>query len=169
MSPGSAQTQDATPPDPMLNQTRRTLPARKVMPEPKTSIRQSLVIFAKNKRRVSDFCRRTLGLAAIEEESTHDLLRGRGIRLVIHAVPRKYSTQINITKPPQVREDTPLKPAFFVRSLDAVRLAAESAGGSLQPMDMAWQYNGATVLDGCDPEGNVVRFTQHDAKSRARL
>lgn len=133
------------------------------MSEPKPSIRQSLVIYAKNKRRVSAFYRQTLELVAIEEESTHDLLRGPGIELVIHAIPRKYARQISIARPPQVREDTPLKPVFFVKSLEAVRSAAVSTGGSLQPRDTAWQYNGAIVLDGCDPEGNVVQFRQHGA------
>jgi len=55
-----------------------------------------------------------------------------------------------------------LKPVFWVESLEAVRVAAESTGGSLQPADSAWQYNGTIVLDGCDPEGNVVQFWQYD-------
>jgi hypothetical protein len=130
------------------------------MSAPESSIRQSLVIYAKSKRRVSAFYRQTLELVAIEEASTHDLLRGPGIELVIHAIPEQYASQISIANPPQVREDTPLKPVFFVKSLEAVRLAAESAGGLLQPRDKAWQYNSAVVLDGCDPEGNVVQFRQ---------
>ena len=132
------------------------------MSAPDASIRQGLVVYAKDKRRVSAFYRRTLGLVAIEDEATHDLLRGPGIELVIHAIPQNYASQISIANPPLVREETPLKPVFRVESLEAVRLAAESAGGSLQPADRAWQYNGAIVLDGCDPEGNVVQFRQYD-------
>ncbi len=132
------------------------------MSAPEASIRQSLVIYAKDKRRVSAFYRQTLGLLAIEDESTHDLLRGPGIELVIHVIPQEYASQIRIANPPVVREDTALKPVFSVKSLEAVRLAAESTGGSLQPSDRAWQYNGAMVLDGCDPEGNVVQFRQYD-------
>jgi hypothetical protein len=119
---------------------------------------QSLVIFAKNKKRVSTFYRRTLGLAAIEEQPSHDLLQARGIELVIHAIPRRFAAQIKLAKPPQVREDTPLKPAFVVADLEAVRVAALATGGGLNPIDAAWQIRGMTVLDGHDPEGNVVQF-----------
>ena len=136
--------------------------APNVMSTPEAPIRQSLVVYAKDKRRVSAFYQRTLGLVAVEDESTHDLLRGPGIELVIHAIPQEYASQISIANPPQVREETPLKPVFLVESLEAVRLAAESTCGSLQPTDRAWRYNGAIVLDGCDPEGNVVQFRQYD-------
>ena len=136
--------------------------ARNVMSAPEASIRQGLVVYAKDKRRVSHFYRQTLGLDAIEDESTHDLLRGPGIEVVIHAIPEEYASQISIANPPQIREETPLKPVFLVQSLEAVRLAAEATGGSLQPAHRAWRYNGAVVLDGCDPEGNVVQFRQYD-------
>jgi hypothetical protein len=85
------------------------------MQNPANSNRQGLVVYAKNKKRVSASYRQTL------------------------------------------------KPTFFVRSLEAVRIAAESTGGVLKPSEAAWQYNGAVILDGCDPEGNVVQFRQHDA------
>jgi catechol 2,3-dioxygenase-like lactoylglutathione lyase family enzyme len=119
-----------------------------------------LVVFAKNKKRVSAFYRQTLGLSVIEEQPSHDLLQGPGIELVIHAIPRRIAVQITITKPPRVREDTPLKPAFVVKDLEAVRAAAAATGGHLKPLDAAWQIRGHTVLDGHDPEGNVVQFKQ---------
>jgi len=139
----------------------RQMSARKVKSAPE-AVRQSLVVYAKDKRRVSAFYRQALGLVAIEDESTHDLLRGSGIELVIHAIPQEYASQISVANPPRVRDETPLKPVFLVESLEAVRLAAEATGGSLQPTHRAWQYNGAIVLDGCDPEGNVVQFRQYD-------
>jgi hypothetical protein len=121
---------------------------------------QSVVVYAKHKTRVSAFYRQTLQLAVVEQQSTHDLLRGRGIELVIHAIPRKYASQIKLAKPPAIREATPLKPVFVVRSLALVREAAFATGGSLQPDAKAWRYNGTIVLDGNDPEGNVVQFRQ---------
>jgi predicted enzyme related to lactoylglutathione lyase len=130
------------------------------MTQARTDIRQSVVIFAKNKRRVSAFYRQTLGLVAAEEAPSHDLLQGPGIEIVIHAIPRKVAASIIITKPPQVREDTPIKPVFWVSDLGAVRNAVEATGGFLKPTEAAWQIRGATVLDGWDPEGNVVQFKQ---------
>ena len=118
----------------------------------------ALVIFAKNKKRVSAFYQRTLGLAVTASDTGHDLLEGPGIELVIHTIPRRYAVDITITKPPAVREDTPLKPAFDVPDLDAVRVAAQATGGFLKPAEAAWTIRGRTVLDGWDPEGNVVQF-----------
>jgi hypothetical protein len=129
---------------------------------PKHSV-QSLVVYAKSKGRVSLFYERTLELSAVEATSSHTLLRGRGIEIVIHAIPRKYAAHIKVEKPPQLREDTPLKPVFFVKNLEAVRTAARDTGGALKPMTAAWRYNGSIVLDGNDPEGNVVQFRQDDA------
>jgi len=128
--------------------------------QPSFEVQQSVVIFAKNKKRVSAFYRETLGLVASEEAPSHDVLVGGGIELVIHAIPRKYATDIVITKPPSVREDTPIKPAFYVADLEAVRMAAKKTGGFLKPREQAWDIRGCVVLDGHDPEGNVVQFKQ---------
>lgn len=125
-------------------------------------VQQALVVFAKNKKRVSAFYQQTLNLRAVEALASHDLLRGPGVELVIHAIPRKYAVDIKITKPPRVREDTQFKPVFFVNDLEAVRLAAKATGGFLRPREAAWHIRGATVLDGWDPEGNVVQFKQID-------
>lgn len=121
---------------------------------------QGLVVFAKNKKRVSAFYQQTLELIAEEAESSHDLLRGHGYEVVVHAIPRKYAADIKITKPPVPREDTPFKPTFVVRDLEFVRLAAARAGGYLKPIEGAWHFRGCTVLDGWDPEGNIVQFKQ---------
>lgn len=123
-----------------------------------TRYHQGLVVFAKNKKKVSAFYRQTLGLHAVEEESSHDLLQGPGIEIVIHTIPRRIAAGITITRPPQVREETPLKPSFVVPDLNAVRVAATATGGWLKPAEQAWQIRGARVLDGHDPEGNVVQF-----------
>jgi mRNA interferase ChpB len=132
----------------------------KTMPKTPPTVQQGLVVFAKNKKRVSVFYRRTLGLHVAEEQASHDLLVGSGVELVIHAIPRKYAADIKISKPPRVREDTPFKPSFYVNDLAAVRSAAVAAGGGLKPIEQAWLIRGATVLDGHDPEGNVVQFKQ---------
>lgn len=142
--------------------TRTRLKAR-AMSIPSMRIMQSLVVYAKDKERVSAFYRRTLGVDAVDEAPTHDLLRGPGIEIVIHAIPDRYAASIEIDEPPALREETALKPVFLVSSLDDVRAAAMATGGGLKPATAAWRYNDATVLDGNDPEGNVVQFRQYDA------
>ncbi len=121
---------------------------------------QGLVVFAKNKKCVSAFYQQTLSLDVIESESSHDLLRGQSYEVVIHTIPRKYAAGITITKPVEPREETPFKPTFVVNSLTHVRSAAEATGGHLKPENGAWHFRGHIVLDGWDPEGNIVQFKQ---------
>jgi len=123
-------------------------------------LQQGLVVFAKNKKRVSAFYQQTLGLSVEESDTSHDLLRGQGYEVVIHTIPRKYAAGISISKPPEPRQETPFKPTFVLSSLAAVRTAAEATGGHLKPEAGAWHFGGHKVLDGWDPEGNIVQFKQ---------
>ena len=121
---------------------------------------QGLVVFAKNKKRVSAFYQQTLDLEVHETDSSHDLLRGHGYEVVVHTIPAKYAASIAIEKPAEPRDETPFKPTFVVRSLQDVRHAAEATGGHLKPETAAWRFRGHVVLDGWDPEGNIVQFKQ---------
>jgi len=123
-------------------------------------LQQGLVVFAKNKKRVSAFYQQTLGLSVEESDTSHDLLRGQSYEVVIHTIPRKYAAGISISKPPEPRQEAPFKPTFVVSSLAAVRTAAEATGGHLKPEAGAWHFRGHKVLDGWDPEGNIVQFKQ---------
>src|ERR1044071_5339245 len=123
---------------------------------------QGMVLFAKNKKRVSAFYRATLGLEAVESETSHDLLRGSTYEIVVHSIPRKIAANIEITDPPAVRDRAVIKPTFVVKSLEQVPEAAQKTGGSLKPAAEAWRFRGCVVLDGTDPEGNQVQFKQRD-------
>jgi len=121
---------------------------------------QGLVVFAKEKGLVSAFYQRTLALQVVESEPAYDLLRGRGHEVLVHAIPPHIAEQIRITRPPEPREETPFKPTFTVDSLAEVRRAAEATGGVLKPDTAAWRFRGHLVLDGQDPEGNILQFQQ---------
>ena len=133
------------------------------MNKPSTPASQGLVVYAKDKARVSAFYQRTLLLAVVENEPTHDLLQGAGVEVVVHAIPAAHAKGIHINQPPQPRADTPFKPTFAVADLNTVRAAVEATGGWLKAAGEAWHFRGATVLDGHDPEGNIVQFKQADA------
>jgi len=62
--------------------------------------RQGLVVFAKNKKRVTAFDQQALDLRVEESTGTHDLLRRHGCEIVVHAIPRRLAAQITIAKPP---------------------------------------------------------------------
>ena len=126
-------------------------------------LQQGLVVFAKNKKRVSAFYQQTLGLAVEESDASHDLLRGHGYEVVVHTIPRKIAAGITIAEPPEPREETAFKPTFVVGSLTQVRRAVEATGGYLKPESGAWRFRGHVVIDGWDPEGNIVQFKQAEA------
>ena len=53
------------------------------------------------------------------------------------------------------------KPVFFVPSITRLRGLAESHGGVIEPVASEWSFNGVTVCDALDPEGNVIQFREH--------
>lgn len=119
-----------------------------------------VVVFCMDVPRISSFYRATLNLQAVEEESGHHRLAGRGIELVVHAAKRRIADRFPPAEPLEVRDGAAFKPAFVVDDLDTVRAAAEATGGRLKPAEQAWRIRGFLVLDGFDPEGNVVQFKQ---------
>ena len=121
---------------------------------------QGLVVFAKDKPRVSAFYRQTLGLEVRESDTSYDLLQGDGIEVTVHAIPAEFAKDIAIANPPMPREETPFKPTFVVADLAAVRREAAATGGHLNPESAAWTLGSLVVLDGWDPEGNIVQFRQ---------
>jgi len=78
----------------------------------------------------------------------------------------KNAQSIEIESPPKRREDVALKPTFVVDNLEVVRAAAKVNGGYLKPIKQAWRIRGYIVLDGTDPEGNVIQFKQVDPESQ---
>jgi GNAT superfamily N-acetyltransferase len=126
---------------------------------------QGLVVFAKDTHRVARFYQQTLGLQVVACDPHHILLRGPQHELVIHAIPAAVASSIHVAQPPQPRDETPLKPSFVVASLADVRAAVQATGGFLKPDAGAWRIRGCVVLDGWDPEGNIVQFKQPDGGS----
>ena len=105
---------------------------------------QALCVFAKNVNQVSLFYQQALGLK----------------------VQASDAQSIEIESPPQRREDVALKPIFVVDDLELVRAATKANGGYLKPIKQAWRIRGFIVLDGSDPEGNVIQFKQLDTESQ---
>jgi len=124
------------------------------------ALRSGLVVYAKNKDRVAGFYRQTLALRAVEEDDSYVVLQAEGVEIIVLKIPDRIASAITIATPPEAREDTPFKPTFIVRSLATVREAAVSSVGSVNPPQAGWLFRGTLVLDGTDPEGNVVPFRQ---------
>ena len=139
--------------------------------KPPASASQGIVIFAKNRQRVSLFYQRALDLSVVFSDASCDVLAGPGQEVVVHSMPKPLAVLVRIPRPLLPREETPMKPAFVVPSLSAVRQAIKRTGGHLQPVERAWQWSWPgrcfTVLDGWDPEGNVVQFRQVELHAAA--
>lgn len=123
----------------------------------------SVVVYAKDRDRVAEFYRRTLGLEVEASEPGFTLLAGRGLEVTVVRMPPDIAAQTVVATPPQPREDTALKPSFMVTSFEAVRTEALACGGSLRPLQAAWSWRGMQHLDGHDPEGNIVQFRRREA------
>lgn len=114
-----------------------------------------LVVFALDLDRMVAFYAGVLGLTVTERDGTFALL---GDDLVVQAIPSALAEGIMVTVPPVRREDTPFKPVLDVDDLDAAAALAVALGGGVQPDDHRWRWRDRPVVDGWDPEGNVVQL-----------
>ena len=123
--------------------------------------RAGMVLFAKSLDRVADFYSVVLGLTEINRDDEYILLESPGFQLVVHRIPGDRSATIEIAVPPIRRATAAFKPVLFVPSIASARIVAESHGGVMEPADTEWSFNGVTVCDGLDPEGNVIQFREN--------
>ncbi len=120
------------------------------------------VIYAKDLERVSKFYQVILGPKEVQIEADHMIFETPMFQLVILSIPEIISKGIEITDPPIRRTETPIKLVFFVPSINNVRQAVMKLGGELDPPENEWQFQGHSVCDGHDPEGNVIQFREID-------
>jgi len=121
--------------------------------------RTGAVLFAKNPDRVAAFYSAVLGLTEAARADDHIVLESPGFQLVVHRLTGG-SAAGDVAVPPVRRAAAAFKPVFFVPSISRLRGVAESHGGSLEPVTQEWTFQGMTVCDGLDPEGNVVQFRE---------
>ena len=121
------------------------------------------VIYAKDIARVSAFYAAVAGLEVTHTERAHIILESPAFQLVVLAVPPDVAATIALTTPPARRENAAIKPVFFVTDIADARDAAARLGGELNPPERQWKFQGATVCDGHDPEGNVFQLRERPA------
>jgi catechol 2,3-dioxygenase-like lactoylglutathione lyase family enzyme len=125
--------------------------------------RTGAVLFAKSPDRVAAFYSVVLGLSEASRDDDHILLESPGFQLVVHRIMVEGSAAREITVPPARRATAAFKPVFFVPSISRLRGVVEEHGGVMEPADREWSFNGVTVCDGLDPEGNVIQFRENAA------
>jgi predicted enzyme related to lactoylglutathione lyase len=118
------------------------------------------VLFAKDLLRVAGFYRELVGMVQTVTEPRLIVLESDVYQLVIHGIPKAVADRIEITSPPERRENTAIKLVFPVRSLAWVRAEAIALGGRVEDAAGEFRARGFVACDGFDPEGNVVQFRE---------
>jgi len=118
------------------------------------------VVYAKDLQRLVRFYAGVCGLPVVDAGPDHALLQSESCQLVLHALPEAIAAEIEITTPPQRREEQAIKLCFAVRSIAAARAQAPGLGGQIDGSEREWMFQGCRVCDGQDPEGNVIQLRE---------
>lgn len=136
------------------------------VPAPSSSVatvHAGIMIYAKDAQALVQFYAAVLQLLECTQESQAELgffvLQGRGIELIIHAIPAAYAAEIQIETPPVPREDSALKFFFSVHDLKHAGDVAVEWGGSIS--EQVWEAALYRYCNGIDPEGNVFQLRQY--------
>lgn len=119
------------------------------------------VVFAKNIARVAKFYEEIVPLTVRHAAVDHVVLESGDFQLVVHGVPAHIANTIEISDPPVLRSETPIKLVFSIPSMADARAKAHALGGALSPEGSEWRTSTFRACDGHDPEGNVVQFREH--------
>jgi predicted enzyme related to lactoylglutathione lyase len=123
-------------------------------------VESGAVIYAKDVDRVAAFYSTVIGLQMAGRDDEHVVLESPGFQLVVLRIPSEIGSTITIAVPPVRRATAAIKPVFFVPSIARVRVSAAACGGVMNAENQEWSFQGFTVCDGLDPEGNVIQFRE---------
>jgi predicted enzyme related to lactoylglutathione lyase len=118
------------------------------------------VLYAKDVDRLVKFYAAITGLAPQATQNGFAALRSKSSHLIIVRIPRPIADTIDVATPPEIREDTPLKLKFSVDDIAEARDRAAELGGAVYGVELEWEFEGAKLCDGYDPEGNVFQLSQ---------
>ena len=118
------------------------------------------VLYAKDLQRLVEFYSAIACLDVQSVQNGFAILGREPSRLVIVRIPKRIADSIDISTPPEPREDTPIKLVFAVEDIASVRERAVERGGAMNAVEREWEFEGARVCDGHDPEGNVFQIRQ---------
>ncbi|MBV9562418.1 MAG: hypothetical protein JOY90_18540 [Bradyrhizobium sp.] len=118
------------------------------------------VLYAKDLGRLVQFYFTVIGVKPPTIEKGFVVLGLKPSQFVILSIPKRIAESIDIATPPELREDTPIKLAFAVEDIARARDRAAGLGGAINTAKREWEFEGAKVCDGHDPEGNVFQVRQ---------
>lgn len=118
------------------------------------------VLYVRDLGRMVEFYS-ALGLTVDEAQiGDYAVLTESQCELVIVQVPKDRTERIEITTPPQAREETPIKLVFVVPSIDYTLHKTGALGGRMKDGSKRWHFRGHAIQDAIDPEGNVYQLRE---------
>ncbi len=120
----------------------------------------SVVVFAKDVAGLATFYKQVISMAEIAGDEDHVVLEADGLQLVIHGFPKQIANSIQISVPPEIREDSYIKVCFPVEAIELARSKAKELGGLIGAKNKEWAARGFRACDGHDPEGNVFQVRE---------
>ncbi|MCU1396026.1 MAG: hypothetical protein JWM34_4454 [Ilumatobacteraceae bacterium] len=118
------------------------------------------MIYVKDLAAMTAFYAQTFDLVEVESDPSFVVLADAAWELSLVAILPAIAADVVVSVPPRRRAETPIKLAFDVVEIEALRSPIASAGGTMEPPDRAWEFRGRRHLDSLDPEGNVVQLRQ---------
>lgn len=119
----------------------------------------SAVLFAKSMQRVAPFYRDVLEASTLDRSDVHESLECHGFHLLIQQIPGEFAGSIEISHPPQRREQTAVRLDFPVADIRKARECARRHGGNIDDNPPPWAGASLLIYLGYDPEGNVIGLT----------
>lgn len=123
----------------------------------------SAVVFAKDVEKLARFYAAVAEMTEVHNDKDHVVLDEEGFQLVVHGIPKMIAAAIEISEPPTVRDNTPIKVCLPVSSIEHARSKSAELGGRVGTKGEEWQARGFRACDGWDPEGNVFQVRESAA------
>ncbi|MGE9295670.1 MAG: hypothetical protein ACQKBV_05225 [Puniceicoccales bacterium] len=116
-----------------------------------------IVIYTGNILPLFDFYMNALSFSECDRDEGYALLQHGDCELVLMETEIARLAGAS-TQPPTPREAVAIKPVFFLDvTLESLRAGIIQFGGHLQE-PKSWQFDGRTVCDGYDCDGNVFQL-----------
>ncbi len=115
----------------------------------------TIVLWADKFEESADFYRLLLNGEVHDASENFASIVGSGSRIQLHRVPAEWASEIS--NPPALREENPIKPVFEVSSIANARAAVAGTAGCVFEAAKEQTYGSTTYCDGCDPDGNVIQ------------
>ena len=134
------------------------------------AIGSGTLIYAKDLALLASFYRQLLSMS--EVHATEELVVLRSFAghlpngdLIVHQIPVHIAETIVVASPPELREDTAIKPFFVVASFAEAQARVTSLGGAL--FGPQYEGPGFRLTSAYDPEGNIIQLREPIDRTRS--